>query len=330
MLRGVGSITLASCIWATAALPAPTSFDESFVAGEMRLIELYQKFSDTVVKVKVATKTTDESGKEKVALTVQSGFYIDAKGTVLTNAVPMQEGPRLRIEKEGVQLLAVPIASDSRTNIALVQVAKPPSKIHFIDIDQTKAKPPIGSLAYAITSPLDLAPTPKLGIVSGRESSFSDINFPFTYTRVSIPSGPAEGGAPVFDTSGDLIGISVASLPDIGSSYVVPSAQLQRIVNQLRTQNRVDHPTIKAKISERVDPSDLEHSLLVSNIEKGSAADQSGLKEGDQIVSLNATKLSTLDAWRDALFACTPDSFVSLVVIRDDAEKEITLLLETD
>ncbi len=319
----MASITLAATI---TAAPAP---EDTTIPGEVRLIELYQKFSDAVVKVKVATKSFDENGKERVALTVQSGFYIDSKGTVLTNAVPMQEGPRMRIEKDGLQLLAVPIASDPRTNIALVQVAKPPVKISFIEIGEATPEPPIGSLAYAITSPLDLSPTPKLGIVTGRESSFSDIKFPFTYTRVSIPSGPAEGGAPVFGTDGNLMGISVASLPDVGSSYVVPNGPLHRILAQLQEQNKVEHPIIKAEISERVDPSTLLHSLVVSSVEKGSAADRSGLKEGDQILSLEGTPFSRIDDWRDAIFFSNAESFVSLIVQRDEVEKEITLLLES-
>ncbi|EDY81805.1 PDZ domain protein [Verrucomicrobiia bacterium DG1235] len=297
---------------------------------EDQLVRLYQQYKDAVVKVKVAAKTQDSNGKEQVALTVLSGFYIDEKGTVLTNAVPLQEGPRIRIEKDGMQLLAVPIASDPRSNLGLVQVAKPPAGIRFINLDQVAKAPAIGSLAYAITSPLDFNPTPKLGLVTGRESSFSDIDFPFTYTRISIPSGPAEGGSPVFSSEGELIGISVASLPDINSSYLVPTNSLRHIVSQLRETKSFIHPIIRARFSEKTDPTSLSRSIVVNEVDEGSAASQSGLKAGDQIIQFEGVDVTQINTLRDAIFFSDADSFTSFIIRRGDEEMEITLLLESE
>lgn len=333
MPRIAGSIALASFLLGSSALAddtARTHTFESEIRGEQRLIELYQKYRDTVVKVKIATRTVDENGQEKVALTVLSGFFIDGKGTVLTNAIPMQEGPRLRIEKDGAQYLAVAIASDPRSNIGLVQVAKPPPNLSYIEIETEDPPPSIGSLAYAITSPLDFAATPKLGLVSGRESSFSDIVFPFTYTRVSIASGPAEGGSPVFDSSGSLLGVSVASLPDINSSYLVPTRALRRIVEGIRKKDGGLHPIIRARFSEKVDPTTLERIVTVDFVENEGAARSSGLKQGDRILSIDGDEILSIDQWRDAVFFKDTGSFASLVVARGNERKEIALLLESE
>ncbi|MDQ8196568.1 S1C family serine protease [Pelagicoccus enzymogenes] len=330
MLRRVGLIALTSVTLVAAASgapPNPALASQELVPGENRLIQLYRDYRPTVVKVKFATQTTDENGKEKVALTVQSGFYIDAKGTVLTNAVPTQKGPRLRVEKDGLQMLAVPIASDARSNIALLQVAKPPAGIQYVDLANALPPPAIGSLAYAITSPLDLAPTPKLGIVTGRESSFSQIDFPCSYLRIGISSGPAEGGSPVFASDGSLMGMSVASLPDVNSSYIVPNASLKHIVDQLLAKGKVFHPSLDAKIIERIDPITLERSLVVSEIETGSAAKKSGLERGDQILSFESKPISSINEWRDALFSSQAEQFVSITVQRGETESEIALLL---
>lgn len=333
MLRTAGSIALASLLIGSSAFDAgkiQAQPIETAPPGERRLVELYQKYRDTVVKVKIATRTVDESGQEKVALTVLSGFYIDDKGTVLTNAIPMQEGPRLRIEKDGAQFLAVAVASDPRSNIGLVQVAKPPSNLSYINIETNVSPPSIGSLAYAITSPLDFSATPKLGLVSGRESSFSDIVFPFTYTRVSIPSGPAEGGSPVFDSSGSLIGVSVASLPDIDSSYLVPTKALRRIIEGIRQTDGDIHPIVKARFSEKVDPTTLERIVAVDSVENEGAANRSGLRQGDRILSVDGEPIESIDEWRDTIFFKGAGSFASLIVGRGNEQKEIALLLESE
>lgn len=324
----MASLLLAA--YSARATPNDGSLPPETVPGESRLIELYQRYSAAVVKVKVATQSTDDKGNEKVALTVQTGFYIDELGTVITNAVPMQQGPRIRIEKDNLQLLAVPIASDSRSNLALIRVAKPPSSLTYIELSPPATTPSIGSLAYSITSPLDLAATPKQGIVTGHESGFGEIVFPFTYTRISIPSGPAEGGSPVFNSSGELIGISVASLPDVNSSYIVPTRALQTIISRLEEKKGSIHPMVRAVVLERTDPYSLEQSLIVDQIDPQSAAARSGLKVGDQITSLNGQKLKDLNDWRDAIFFNESDSFVSLLVQRNEQEKEITLLLESE
>lgn len=333
MLRLAGSFALAAIALANqlaGATPVePRSYPEP-IPGELRLINLYRDYSDTVVKVKFAIKSIDENGKEQVALTVQSGFYIDSTGTVLTNAVPTHKGPRLRIEKDGLQLLAVPIASDAKTNIALLQVAKPPSEINYIEVEQGSSTVPVGSLAYAITSPLELGPTPKLGIVTGRESSFNEIEFPCTYTRIGVSSGPAEGGSPVFASDGSLMGISVASLPDVNSSYIVPTRSLRHIVSQLRKYGSVFHANIEVRVSERTHPNTLRSSLVVSELKKDSAASQAGLKEGDQILSFQGKEISNLNEWRDALFFSQAGQFASLAIRRGEEEKEIALLLESE
>ncbi|MDQ8186098.1 S1C family serine protease [Pelagicoccus sp. SDUM812002] len=311
------------------AAPSELESDKSAIPGERRLIELYRDYHDCVVKVKFAVKTIDDAGKEQVALTVQSGFYIDAEGTVLTNSVPTQKGPRLRIEKDGLQLLAVPIASDSRTNIAILQVAKPPPGIRFINLTPSDDEPPIGSLAYAITSPLDLSPTPKLGIVTGRESSFSNIEFPCTYTRIGISSGPAEGGAPVFASDGTLMGVSVASLPDVDSSYIVPTRSLQHIVTQLRENKKVFHPRVNAEIQERANPNSQERSLVVDSVGENSTASQIGLLPGDRILGVEGNEISGINEWRDALFFSEEDQFIRLTIQRAEKEREIALLLSS-
>ncbi|MBK1879951.1 S1C family serine protease [Pelagicoccus mobilis] len=300
----------------------------SLTSIEQRLVSLYQQHKDAVVKVKVATKKQSEKGREQVELTVLSGFFIDENGTVLTNAVPTHEGPRLRVEKDGAQFLAVPIGSDPISNLALIQLAKPPETLSYIDVSQAADVPPVGSIAYSITSPLDFSATPKLGLVGGQESSFGDIAFPFTYTRVGIKSGPAEGGSPVFNKDGQLIGISVATLPEIDSSYIVAGTPLQSIIKQLRSQANVTHPVIKAKFEERGSPIDLSRRVIITKVEPNSAAEKSGLLAGDQIISFQDKPLTSLNQFRDDLFFSEAGSFASLMILRGDEQKEITILLE--
>ncbi|MDQ8201664.1 trypsin-like peptidase domain-containing protein [Pelagicoccus sp. SDUM812003] len=299
---------------------------------ESQLIDLYQKNRDAVARVKVATRTKDASGADSTALTVLSGFFIDPNGHVLTNALPSTDNSRIWIEKGGKQYLAVLVGTDTTCNLSLLQLAKPPETLTHIPLETTPDATPIGSLAIAITCPLEFEPTPKWGLVSGRESKFSDIRFPFAYTRVSIPSGPAEGGSPVFDKRGRLIGISVATLPEVSSSYIVPTAALKRVADYLRQGRAFPHLELGADLleSEISYSNEARKSVVVQNLHNNGLAKNSGLRKGDTILRINGEEISSLNQLSDLLFFSERDAFLQVTVLRGDEEIELAILAPGD
>lgn len=328
-------VATATALGAAALLPglapsASANSDRSLADLEERLVSLYQARKDSVVKVKVATRAQDETGENRFSLTVLSGFFIDPQGTVLTNAIPQTEGTRVWIERQGLQLLAITLGVDRKSNLGLIKAAKPPSQLSYIDLEDAAEQIPVGAFAFAITSPLDFAPTPKWGMVSGKESSFSDVRFPFTYTRINIPSGPAEGGSPVFDRRGRLMGISVATLPDIDSSYIVPAKPLRHIVSTLLAKGTFRHPDLRIRLEERTLPTLGETQVVVREIEPNSSAAESGLKPGDLLLRIGDRPVTSANQARDAVFFGEIGAFLTLTVQRGNEELEFAVLLEAD
>lgn len=320
-VAGAFSITMSLCV----ASPIPAQDKPPLLALQEAVVSLYEEHKDAVVRVKVAAKHTAE-GEERVTLTVLSGFFIDAEGTVLTNAVPASETARVWIEKDGRQYLAEVLGTDKRTNISVLKTAKPPQGFDYIELDAGREIPAIGSLAFAITSPLDFAPTPKWGLVSGRESHFSDIEFPLSYTRISIPAGPAEGGSPVFGHSADLIGISVATLPEVSSSYLVPTRALQLIAGELKASGSFSHLRLPAELEERVLNSQEKH-VSVKSVEPASPAGEDRLQIGDVLIQIDGYPAATVDQARDAIFFSKRGEALNVTVLRDGKKQELRLAL---
>ena len=308
--------------------PAPIASQSALQELEKSFVQLYEAKSSAVVRVKVATRAEGESGNQEVALTVFSGFFISPDGLVLSNALPAEGVTRLWIEKDGDSYLAEAVASDERSNVGLLQALNLPEEFGFIDLSGQQSKPPIGSISFAVTSPLDLAPSPAWGFVSGRESHFSDITFPFTYTRIGIPIGPAEGGSPFFDTSGRLLGVAVAALPDINSAYLVPTEPLRRIVGELQSKNAVTYGTLNLTFEERHDTTAGKNEVVIRSVASGSPADRSGLRPGDELVSLSDESIDSIDQVRDLLFFSETGVFLPIVIRRDGQMKEFALMLE--
>lgn len=297
-------------------------------ALELTIQQIYQQRSDAVVRVKVATQSLDESGQSKTSLVVFSGFFISPDGRVLTNAIPKRESTRAWIEKDGLSYLADVVGSDERTNISLLQIINLPPRFAHISLGALEERPSIGTLAIAITSPLDFAPSPSFGLVTGYESHFANFVFPFTYTRVSIPIGPAEGGSPVFNARGQLLGISMASMPEVRSSYIIPVRALGRLVDDLGKRGSVQYGVLPIELEEKADRYNTSRGVAVKSVVAGSPAHRAGMREGDQILRIDGIKIESLNQARDIIFYKEPSTFMHFDVRRGDTKLEFAILLE--
>lgn len=307
-----------------ASVPAPGALD-----FQARLIALYNEHSNAVVRVKVATEDLDENGKPRISLLVFSGFFVSPDGLVLTNSTATTQTNRIWVEKGGLSFLAEPIGNDPKTNVGLLQVLKLPRSFSHIPLEATPEPDEIGSIVMAITSPLDFNPTPSIGLVTGTESSFSNFVFPFTYLRVGIPGGPAEGGSPVLNLNGRLVGISVASVPEVRSSYVVPTRALVRLHDQIRSTGSFRYGALPVEFSERPDRLNVAKEIYVSQVNPDSSAGMAGLEEGDVLRSINEKPLGSVNELRDAVFYSDIGSFLRLEILREDKLLGFALPIES-
>lgn len=322
-LRAV-AVTLLAAI----ASPISSANTSSLYALSSTIKEVYQTNHDAIVRVKAATQSTDQSGSPQTSLLVFSGFFISPDGQVLTNAIPTNGSSRVWVEIGGLSYLADVIGSDERSNTALLQLVNLPARFAFVNISEEVPDFAIGDFAFSVTSPLDFAPTPKFGLVTGFESHFAEIVFPFTYTRLGIPIGPAEGGSPVFNADGQLVGIAIATLPEVGSSYIVPAKALRRIIDELTNHRKVRYGLLPIEFEEKGDSYNLEKEIAVKSIVAGSPASRAGLQKGDVLLSADSQSIDSLNQLRDLVFYKTPGEFLLLNVKRDNKTLEFAILLE--
>lgn len=324
----LGKITATAIL--TALLGSVIARANTLAEFETELQTIYKNNSNAIVRVKVATQKEEEEGKNSASLIVFSGFFISDDGKVLTNATPQKETTRVWIEKNGLSYLADVIGSDEKTNVSLLQVLNLPKDFSFISVDENVEKPPIGSFAIALTSPLDFAPSPSFGLITGYESNFAKFIFPFTYTRASIPIGPAEGGSPIFNSQGKLIGINMASMPEVRSSYSIPPKSLKRIVDDFISYGKVNYATLPFTMEAKAGRFNQEQIVTISKVEEDSSALNAGLKTGDTVVEINATKVRGINHARDTVFQQAPGAFLKLKIQRENTLLDFAIPLESD
>ncbi len=293
---------------------------------QQRVLDLHRMIAPAVVRVSFLYE--DPAGRGVPTKGVFSGFFFSRDGKVLTNVGSKGTVSRAWVEKDGLSFLAEIVGTDPRTNIALLQLVKLPEEFGVIPIEPGGETPPPGSMVFGLSVPLDLEVNSGLGMVSGHESNFADVVFPFTYTRINLPVGNGEGGSPVVDLQGDLVGITVASLPDVRSSYLVPARALPRIIEDLERSGKVAYGELPIEFAERPDPTNTSRLVVVAAVAPDSSAARADVRAGDVVKRLGTSTVRRIHDVRDAIFQARPGQFISLEVER--AGKRIPFALPVE
>ena len=165
------------------------------------------------------------------AMTLGSGFIIDAKGIVVTNNHVIKGAEDILVRVNGGKEYKVTIiGSDPLSDIAVLKME---TKDKFIPVkfgDSDKAR--IGDWVIAIGNPFGLGGTVTSGIISARNRSIGLSRYEdFIQTDASINQG--NSGGPLFNMDGDVIGINTAILSPTGASsgigFAIPSNSAKKL-----------------------------------------------------------------------------------------------------
>jgi serine protease Do len=227
-----------------------------------------------------------------------SGFIIDTKGYVITNAHVVAEADSVIVKlSDKREFKAEIIGVDRRTDVALLKIKT--SNLPVVKFgDPEKVK--VGQWVAAIGSPFGLENTMTVGVVSAKGRALPQENFvPFIQTDVAI--NPGNSGGPLFNTEGEVIGINSQIYSRTGGymglSFAIPIDVAINVVEQLKSNGKVIRgwlgiaiQEITKELSESFGMKDTK-GALIANVEKGSPAEKGGLLLGDIIIRFNKNEI---------------------------------------
>jgi serine protease Do len=237
----------------------------------------------------------DASGNGDRMQSLGSGFIIDPSGLIVTNNHVIDGAETMSvILADGTTLPATLVGRDTANDIALLRVhpAHPLTAVHFGPSRSAR----IGDWVIAIGNPYGLGGTVTAGIVSARERDLDeDGSSDYIQTDAAINRG--NSGGPLFNMSGEVVGINTAiyspSGGSVGIGFAIPSDEVAAVVSQLRRYGKPRRGWMGVQV-QNVTP-DIATALgmpdaigaMVAFVAPGGPAAQAHLQPGDVILGFD-------------------------------------------
>lgn len=299
--------------------------------------------SDSVVSISIT------SGSGKAA---GSGVVLDAKGNIVTNnhVVSSAAGGDIQVSLGDKTYTATVVGTDASSDLAVIRLSSPPKDlkpISFADSDKLS----VGAPVMAIGNPLGLSGSVTTGIISAlnrpvstssseqQDESGSDVVVT-NAIQTSAPINPGNSGGALVNASGALIGInsSIASLSSgssssqsgsIGIGFAIPANLVKNITGQLISTGKAKHAFLGLTTQDATATLD---GVQVSGagvraLQSGSPADKAGVKEGDVVIKMNSTTVTSGEGLVGLVRSRQVGEKVTLTLVRDGSEQKVSATL---
>ncbi len=265
-----------------------------------------------------------------------SGVVVDAeKGYILTNNHVIANADEISVTfRDGRHFEAKLVGADPEVDLAVLQIeAEGLTAVPFGDSEQMD----VGDFVVAIGNPFGLGQTVTSGIVSALGRSGLGIEGYENFIQTDASINPGNSGGALVNLDGELIGINTAivgpSGGNVGIGFAIPSNMAADIMKQLIEYGEVHRGQLGVYIQDITPP--LAEALglerlqgaVISQVIKGSPAEQAGLRPGDVIVGVNGKAIRNGSQLRAAIGLLRAGQWVVLDVIRDGREKQFRVLI---
>lgn len=307
---------------------APTALSDD--ADALSLQEIYEKMIPSVVSIVTNAGTG-------------TGIVMSEDGYLITNCHVIAQAQQISaMTWDETTYTAALVGSDEASDLAVLKIEPDEALIaaEFGDSDALR----VGDTVVAIGDPLGvkLRGTMTNGIVSAinRNLMVNDREMTLIQTNAALNNG--NSGGPLINCYGQVIGINTMKIGAFtdsagveGLGFAIPSSTVKEVAEQLISQGYVSgRPTLGLE-GESLSSFDqyyyrLPAGLYITNVDRSSDAAAKGIEEGDILLSVNGTNVTTMDALNGAVYNLDVGDTVEVVIYRSGKQYRVSLTVTED
>jgi len=245
-----------------------------------------------------------------------SGFVVDAKGTILTNAhvitnvaavgsSSIRGARKLYAEfRDGDRVPATIVGWDLFSDVGVVRVDPAAHALAPVPLG-TSSTVVVGTPVAAIGSPFGEQSSLSVGVVSATDRTIDSLTSGYSVPgaiQIDAPINRGNSGGPLFDARGRVIGINAQIRSTSGNAegvgFAIPIDTARRALDQLVRTGHVVYAYVGVTTQD-VTPGlarkfgfTTRHGALIAKVEPGTPAARAGLRGGTRTVDYNGLAVS--------------------------------------
>ena len=286
------------------------------------------------------------SKNTETELGLGTGFVVTSDGYILSNEhVTGSKYSKCYITLEnGANYEGTVVWSDSNIDLSLTKIeAKNLEYITLGNSDDIR----VGETVYAIGNPIgyEFRRTVTSGIISAKNRTIKleedeKVSYMTDLIQTDATINPGNSGGPLIYPNGEVIGINTVKISSAeGIGFAIPINIVKPIIESFKNTGDFQEATIgiyaydtevipylnsSTNLNSRTN---FEKGIYVAQITKNGPSDNTELKEGDIITSIDDVELNTMNDLRKYIYTKKPQDTVTLHVVRGKINKDIVIQL---
>lgn len=308
---------------------------------DKRITEVLQEVNQTVVGISKVKEAGDsvflEDGVSKLGL--GTGLIVSENGYILTNEhVSGKKNSTCYITRNTSKTYTGTVVwSNSDIDMAIIKINE--KKLTYATLgnsDDTQ----VGQIVYAIGNPIgyEFQRTVTSGIISAKDRTIKlEENGEDVYMEDLIQTdatiNPGNSGGPLINSNGEVIGINSVKITSAeGIGFAVPINTVKSVIESFSKTGKFDEARLGVYAYDtntmQYMKAQSDTGVYITRVVQKTAAEKSGIKEGDIILSIDEQKLERMCELRRYIYTKKPKDEITLKILRNSREMEIKAVLE--
>lgn len=321
---------------------------------EQTSVGIYEQASQSVVNIDTKTVQFDRFfGLPHQAQGSGSGAVIDQQGHIITNYHVVDGAQNIDVTlATNKSYPAELIGKDKEHDIAVLRIDAPVEELHPIDVGGSNHLR-VGQRVFVLGNPFGWDNTMTTGIISSLNRNLpSRIEGRQMQSLIQTDAAmnPGNSGGPLLDSSGQMIGMSVAIATKTGQNagvgFAIPIDRIKSILPQLIEHGRI----VRADIG-IVSVMETGQGLAIVKVAQDGPAAEAGLRGfrrvteqrqqggfvyqtetidrsyADRILAVDGEPVNTGVGFRDKIWEHKPGDTVTLTIIRQGRQMDVPVQL---
>lgn len=280
-------------------------------------------------------------GGSQTQVSSGSGVIFSSDGYIVTNNHVIEAAEKIQVLYNKKSYDAELIGTDPSTDLAVLKIKE--TNLTAIVLGNSKNLS-VGEWVVAVGNPFSLSSTVTAGIVSakGRRINIVDDKFPIeSFIQTDAAINPGNSGGALVNKNGELVGINTAILSRTGSytgyAFAVPVDIAKKVVEDLVKYGVPQKAIFGAKVVaydfQNAEKYGLDtkvkefKGVLIGHVDKGGAAANAGLQEGDVITKINDVMINSESAFEEELSYHYPGDRINITYEREGKSATSSLVL---